>query len=268
MKILFQLPSEPRPLPALLASLEADVLTPDLGWDTAVPSWASLFLKREGTIHEIYGWSIDNNGEPRFDNHTDQVADPEEAAKWAEIEEWGRGKAPSGGDLKVHAVWRTAWSKFRYWILTDGLEILCLYIGGDAGFQNQNLLPYSFRDDEIHVLRVEGTFGTFEGPDALEAYRQKKYGHLPILPEIRPAGPPGVEFLVAPRGHRDDLTKISGLTPLIEKRLNDLGVFHFWQIAHLNEWDIYKIEIRLKARGLITREKWIFQAHKLGGAED
>jgi len=41
----------------------------------------------------------------------------------------------------------------------------------------------------------------------------------------------GFEPLSGPRGVADDLKKLAGVSPAIEKKLNDLGIFHFWQIA-------------------------------------
>jgi small subunit ribosomal protein S2 len=41
----------------------------------------------------------------------------------------------------------------------------------------------------------------------------------------------GFEALSGPRGVADDLKKLIGVSPAIEKKLNDLGIFHFWQIA-------------------------------------
>jgi small subunit ribosomal protein S2 len=44
----------------------------------------------------------------------------------------------------------------------------------------------------------------------------------------------GFEPLPGPRGVADDLKKLPGVSPAIEKQLNDLGVFHYWQIADLS----------------------------------
>ena len=44
----------------------------------------------------------------------------------------------------------------------------------------------------------------------------------------------GFEPLSGPRGVADDLKKLPGVSPTIEKKLNDLGIFHFWQIAELS----------------------------------
>jgi small subunit ribosomal protein S2 len=41
----------------------------------------------------------------------------------------------------------------------------------------------------------------------------------------------GLRALAAPRGAPDDLTKLQGVGPQLEKKLNDAGIFHFWQVA-------------------------------------
>ena len=47
------------------------------------------------------------------------------------------------------------------------------------------------------------------------------------------AGDLGFEQLSGPRGVADDLKKLPGVSPAIEKKLNDLGIFHYSQIAGL-----------------------------------
>ena len=49
------------------------------------------------------------------------------------------------------------------------------------------------------------------------------------------SGDLGFEQLPGPRGVADDLKKLPGISPAIEKQLNDLGIFHYSQIAELNE---------------------------------
>src|SRR5215207_2059839 len=43
----------------------------------------------------------------------------------------------------------------------------------------------------------------------------------------------GYEVLSGPRGVADDLKKLAHASPAIEKKFNDLGIFHYWQIAGL-----------------------------------
>ncbi|MCC7251864.1 30S ribosomal protein S2, partial [Hyphomicrobium sp.] len=67
----------------------------------------------------------------------------------------------------------------------------------------------------------------------------------------------------APRGEADDLKRITGITPKIEQKLNDAGVFHFWQIADLDAENQALLDRRLKLKGQIEQEGWIAQAKKL-----
>ena len=53
----------------------------------------------------------------------------------------------------------------------------------------------------------------------------------------------------APRGEADDLKRITGVTPKIEQRLNDAGVYHFWQIADLDADNLGALDRKLQAEG-------------------
>jgi predicted flap endonuclease-1-like 5' DNA nuclease len=65
-------------------------------------------------------------------------------------------------------------------------------------------------------------------------------------------------------GDRDDLQKIKGIGPSIEKTLNDLGVCRFHQIAEMSEYEIDRVAQQLKGfRSRIYREDWIGQARDL-----
>jgi small subunit ribosomal protein S2 len=68
------------------------------------------------------------------------------------------------------------------------------------------------------------------------------------------------------RGEADDLKRITGINPRIELRLNDAGVFHFWQIAELDEVNTRLLERQLRLKGNITRDSWVDQAKKLVAA--
>ncbi len=63
---------------------------------------------------------------------------------------------------------------------------------------------------------------------------------------------------------QDDLRKIKGVGPAIEKTLNDLGIFRYNQIAEMSEYDIDRVAQELKGfRSRIYREDWIGQAKTL-----
>lgn len=67
-----------------------------------------------------------------------------------------------------------------------------------------------------------------------------------------------------PLGQRDNLKKIKGVGPAIEKTLNEIGIFSFQQIADMSEYDIDRVAKRLKGfHSRIYREDWIGQARTL-----
>src|SRR4029450_8935093 len=84
----------------------------------------------------------------------------------------------------------------------------------------------------------------------------------PVAVELpAPAEGPGYEVLSGPRGVADHLKKLSHASPAIEKKLNDLGIFHYWQTAGLGPDAAHKIgeEVGLPGR----MEGWIAQAKEL-----
>lgn len=69
-----------------------------------------------------------------------------------------------------------------------------------------------------------------------------------------------LKFLDAPDGKADDLKKISGLGPALEKKLNSVGIFHFSQIATLTAGQIKQLDEALSFKGRIERDNWLEQA--------
>jgi small subunit ribosomal protein S2 len=67
----------------------------------------------------------------------------------------------------------------------------------------------------------------------------------------------------APRGEADDLKRITGIDVKLEQKLNDAGVFHFWQIADLDAENIGLLDRRLKLKGQVEQGGWVAQAKKL-----
>jgi small subunit ribosomal protein S2 len=84
----------------------------------------------------------------------------------------------------------------------------------------------------------------------------------PVAEEVPAATEgPGYEVLSGPRGVADDLKKLHHVSPAIEKKLNDLGIFHYWQIAGLAPEAARTIgeEVGLPVRV----EGWIAQSKEL-----
>jgi predicted flap endonuclease-1-like 5' DNA nuclease len=87
---------------------------------------------------------------------------------------------------------------------------------------------------------------------------------LPPAEPVRGTPPPS---LPSPEGEPDDLKKISGIGPSIEKTLHELGIYHFRQIAQFTPDNVAWIDQRLRFRGRIQREDWIGQARRLAAGE-
>jgi predicted flap endonuclease-1-like 5' DNA nuclease len=62
---------------------------------------------------------------------------------------------------------------------------------------------------------------------------------------------------------KDDLKKISGVGPAIEKKLHKMGVTRYRQIANWKAADINKADDALNFKGRIKRENWVRQAKTL-----
>jgi len=74
--------------------------------------------------------------------------------------------------------------------------------------------------------------------------------------------------LPAPRnGMPDDLKEISGIGLKIEEALNDLGIYHFDQIAAWTPENVKWIDNYLVFKGRVNRENWIGQAKLLAAGQ-
>lgn len=70
--------------------------------------------------------------------------------------------------------------------------------------------------------------------------------------------------LSAPRkSGADDLKRISGVGPKIEGTLNEMGFYHFDQIAKWTPEEMAWVDSRLRFKGRIQRENWVAQAAQL-----
>ncbi len=67
----------------------------------------------------------------------------------------------------------------------------------------------------------------------------------------------------ASKAEADDLKKISGVGPVLEKKLNEAGITTFEQVAKMNKADIALVEESLSFPGRIERDDWLVQAKEL-----
>ncbi|MCL7997387.1 endonuclease [Brucella sp. 21LCYQ03] len=70
-------------------------------------------------------------------------------------------------------------------------------------------------------------------------------------------------FNVPLNGQSDDLAKIDGIGQSVKALLENLGVFHYSQIAQWNLDQAKWVEHQIGFAGRVTRENWVAQAVKL-----
>ncbi|MBB3974358.1 30S ribosomal protein S2 [Hansschlegelia beijingensis] len=70
------------------------------------------------------------------------------------------------------------------------------------------------------------------------------------------------ELLAAPRGAPDDLSKLTGVGPQLEQKLNEYGIYHYWQLSAMKPEDVAKADADMKLNGRIDREGWVAQARE------
>jgi large subunit ribosomal protein L21 len=87
-------------------------------------------------------------------------------------------------------------------------------------------------------------------PKAEKAAEAPAEAELPVL-------------FTAPEGPADDLKKISGVGPVLEKKLNALGITTYAQVAAFTAEDIARVDDALSFKGRIDRDNWIEQASEL-----
>ena len=87
--------------------------------------------------------------------------------------------------------------------------------------------------------------------------------------EVRSSGEsrPPAWVMVQPYGPRDDLQRLQGVDPQLERILNRLGIYHYHQIARFETSDIEWLAEHVDGVPAQTiRDSWIEDAAKLSGA--
>jgi small subunit ribosomal protein S2 len=76
---------------------------------------------------------------------------------------------------------------------------------------------------------------------------------------------PEFQGLPGPRGVANDLKKLTGVSGAIEKSLNDMGIFHYWQLSELDHATAHHIAEQVGLPG--RADSWVAQAKTLAEAE-
>jgi len=86
----------------------------------------------------------------------------------------------------------------------------------------------------------------------------------PVVEELpTPAEKPAFTGIDAPRGEADDLKRLPAVNAKLGQRLNDIGVYHYWQIADLDVDQAALLDTALNLKGRVARDGWVAAARKL-----
>ncbi len=113
--------------------------------------------------------------------------------------------------------------------------------------------------DKSGVMAAVSGAGVVAAPAAKKASPKK---------EAKAEAPKAEKPKAAPKAKKaeagaDDLKKLSGVGPALEKKLHEAGVTTFAQIAAWTDADVAAMDEKLSFKGRIEREGWIDQAKEL-----
>lgn len=121
---------------------------------------------------------------------------------------------------------------------------------------------------QLTALRITEILTDGKAPSKAKAAKkpEAKPAEDEKAPEAKPDSQPAARAFAALKeaeGTADDLKKISGVGPKLEEKLNDLGIYHYWQVAGFSAEDVSRVDDELNFKGRIERDDWIGQANKL-----
>jgi NADH-quinone oxidoreductase subunit E len=123
------------------------------------------------------------------------------------------------------------------------------------------------RDTSVRGLTVKGkAAGGGKQRDPKHAAISKPEDSASLITKPTPsAAERAPELLKVPRGGKgDDLKLIWGVGPKLAKMLNDMGVWHFDQIASWGKSELAWVDERLEGfKGRAARDEWVKQSKKL-----
>jgi NADH-quinone oxidoreductase subunit E len=99
----------------------------------------------------------------------------------------------------------------------------------------------------------------------MSAPKKAPASKAPSAASAKPVAEQKPELLKKPRsGKGDDLKLIWGVGPKLEKMLNEMGVWHFDQIASWGKAELAWVDERLEGfKGRAARDEWVKQSKKL-----
>ena len=115
----------------------------------------------------------------------------------------------------------------------------------NSGINTEPIIPEEDMTDEVDRQQVE-----------LLKTQKSQFGVMGDRIEV--------EAIETPTYPKNDLTKIEGIGPFIEKKLNEVGITSFKQLAIMDQSEINRVTSAIQFfPGRIERDNWVGQAGKL-----
>ena len=112
---------------------------------------------------------------------------------------------------------------------------------------------------DAKIAELQGQITSLEASLASE-----KAAMTAAIKESDAANAQKLGFVAVAADRKDDLTRISGIGPFIEKKLNGLGIYTFEQISGFTPDTVEKVTEAIEFfPGRIQRDEWIKQANEL-----
>lgn len=138
-----------------------------------------------------------------------------------------------------------------YLILAGLMGGIIGYLLGKSTSNNDSCHKAPLATHELHIDNLLQRSKPVEVTALLSTPSTTKRGVKPLL------------LTKAREGGKDNLQRIKGVGKVLEKLLNETGIYHFDQLANLTNDEIQWIDNSLSFPGRIQREKWIEQAKAL-----
>lgn len=118
----------------------------------------------------------------------------------------------------------------------------------------------------LTVVKITGISADGKKPAKKAAAKKAApKAEAPVAEAAAPAAKPETDArgrITNLEGKPDNLKKISGVGPVLEKKLHEAGIYFFWQVAALNADQIAELEEEMSFPGRITRDEWVKQAEE------